>query len=195
MIKIFRDLTYIIRECKLFLLHVLYAIKFIKRQQAGFTKARLAASWLLWSLFPSCAISLLLQWPAQARVLLLLLFSCSVVSDSLRPHGLQHARLPCPSPTPRVCSNSCPSSWWYHPTILSFVIPFSQLQSFSAPGSFPRSQFFTPGGQCIRVSVSASVFPMNIQDGLISFRMDWFDLLAVQIQTAPSTLGGLREVS
>ena len=136
MIKIFRDLTYIIRECKLFLLHVLYAIKFIKRQQAGFTKARLAASWLLWSLFPSCAISLLLQWPAQARVLLLLLFSCSVVSDSLRPHGLQHARLPCPSPTPRVCSNSCPLSQWCHPTISSSPAPsppvpiLSQHQGF-----------------------------------------------------------------
>ena len=65
-------------------------------------------------------------------------FSCSVVSDSLQPHGLQHARLPCPSPTPWACSNSCPLSWWCHPTISSSVIPFSHLQSFPASGSFPN---------------------------------------------------------
>ena len=90
-------------------------------------------------------------------------FSCSVVSDSLRPHGLQHARPPCPSPTPGVYSNSCPSCWWCHPTISSSVIPFSWLQSFLASGSFPVSQFFTSGGQSIGVSASASVLPMNIQ--------------------------------
>ena len=73
-------------------------------------------------------------------------FSHTVVSDSLQPHGLQHARLPCPSPTPRACSNSCPSSWWYHPTISSSVLPFSScLQSFPASGSFPMSQFFASG--------------------------------------------------
>ena len=85
--------------------------------------------------------------------------------DSLQPHGLQHARPPCPSPTPGACSNSCPLSQWYHPTISSSVIPFSScLQSFLASGSFPRSQFFTSGGQSIGVSASASVLPMNIQD-------------------------------
>ena len=90
-------------------------------------------------------------------------FSCSVVSCSLWPHGLQHARLPCPSPTPRACSNSCSLSQWCHPTISSSVIPFSScLQSFPASGSFPMSLFFTSGSQSIRVS--ASVFPMNIQD-------------------------------
>ena len=68
-------------------------------------------------------------------------FSRSVMSDSLQPHGLQHARLPCPSSTPRACSNSCPSSRWHHPTIFSSVVPFSCLQSFLAPGAFPRSQF------------------------------------------------------
>ena len=73
----------------------------------------------------------------------LLLFSCSVVSDSLRPHGLQHARPPCPSPSPRVCSNSCPLSWWCHPTISSSVALFSYLQSFPASGSFPMSWLFT----------------------------------------------------
>ena len=92
-------------------------------------------------------------------------FSCSVVSDSLWPHGLQHARLPCPSPTPRTYSNSCPSSRWCHPTISSSVIPFSScLQSFPASGSFPMSQFFASGAQSIGASASASVLPTNVQD-------------------------------
>ena len=105
-------------------------------------------------------------------------FSHSVVSYYLQPHELQHAMRPCLSPTPRACSNSCPSSWWCPPTISSSVIPFSCLQSSQASGSFPMSQFFASGGQSIGVSASASVLPMNIQ--LISFRMDWLDLLAVQ---------------
>ena len=92
-------------------------------------------------------------------------FSLSVMSDSLWSHGLQHARLPCPSPTPRACSNSCPLSLWCHPTISPSVIPFSScLQSFPASGSFPMSQFFTLGGHSIGVSASTSVLPMNIQD-------------------------------
>ena len=92
-------------------------------------------------------------------------FSRSVVSDSLRPHGLQQARLPCLSPTPRTCSNSCPLSWWCHPTISSPVIPFSsRLQSFPTSGSLQMSQLFTSGGQSIRVSASTSVLSMNIQD-------------------------------
>ena len=87
------------------------------------------------------------------------------MSDSLRPHGLQHARLPFPSPTPETCSNSCPLSQWCHPTISSSVIPFSScLQSFQESGSSPRSQFFTSGHQSIGVSASASVLPMNIHD-------------------------------
>ena len=91
-------------------------------------------------------------------------FSHSVMSNSLRPHELQHVRLPCPSPTPRACSNSCPLSWWCHPTISSSVVPFSScLQSFSASESFQRSQFFASGGQSIGVSASALVLPMNIQ--------------------------------
>ena len=111
---------------------------------------------------------------------LLVPFNHSVMSDSLRPHGLKHARPPCPSPIPRACSNSCPSSQWYHPTILSSVIPFSScLQSFPASGSFPMTQFFTSGGQSIGVSVLASVLLMNILD-LFPFSIDWFDLLAVQ---------------
>ena len=79
-------------------------------------------------------------------------FSCSVVFDSLWPHGLQHASLPCPSPTPGAYSNSCPSSWWCHPIISSSIVPFSfHLQSFLASGSFPMSQFFASGGQSIGV--------------------------------------------
>jgi len=97
------------------------------------------------------------------------MFSCLVVSNSLRPHGLLHARLPCPSPTPGTYSNSCPSSRWCHPTISPSVIPFSScLQSFPASESFPGSQYFTSDGLSIGVSASASVPPMNIQD--------WFPL-------------------
>ena len=92
-------------------------------------------------------------------------FSHSVVSDSLWPHGLQHTKLPCPSPTPGACSNSCPLSQWCHPTISSSVIPFSScLQSFPASGSFQMSQLFTSGGQRTGVSASTSVLPMNTQD-------------------------------
>ena len=91
-------------------------------------------------------------------------FSRSVVSDSLRPHGLQHARPLCPSPTPRVDSNSCTSHWWCHPTISSSVVPFSShLQSFPASGSFPMNQFFASGGQSFGVSASTSVLSMNSQ--------------------------------
>ena len=92
-------------------------------------------------------------------------FSCLVMSDSLQPHGLQHARLPCPSPTPEAYSNSCPLSQWYHPPISSSVVPFSScLQSCPASGSFQMSQLFTSGGQSTGVSASASVLPVNIQD-------------------------------
>ena len=93
-----------------------------------------------------------------------LLFSHSVGSKSLRPRGLQHTRLPCPSPSPRVCSNSCPLSWWCHPAISSSVAPFSFcLQPFPASGSFQMSQFFTADGQSVEASVAASVLPMNIR--------------------------------
>ena len=96
-----------------------------------------------------------------------LLFSCSVMSNSLWTHGLQHTRLPCPSPTPGACSNSCPLSRWCHPTISSSVILFSSChQSFPASGSFPMNWLFASGGQ--NIGASASVLPMNIQD--------WFPL-------------------
>ena len=91
-------------------------------------------------------------------------FSHSVVSDSLRPHELQHTRPPCPSPTPRVYPNPCPLSQWYHPTISSSVIPFPCPQSFPASGYFPMSQLFTSGGQSIGVSASASALLINTRD-------------------------------
>ena len=106
-------------------------------------------------------------------------FSRSVVSDSLRPRGPQHVRLPCSSPTPRACSNSCPLSQSCHPTIASSVIPLSScLQVFSASGSFQMSQLFTSGGQSIGASTSASVFPMNIQDW---FPLGWTGLIAYSV--------------
>ena len=104
------------------------------------------------------------------------LFSHSVVSNSLRPHELQHARHPCPLPSPGACLNSCPSSWWCHPTISSSVVPFSCLQSFVASGCFPMSQFFASGGHSIRGSASASVLPMNIQDWLPLGWTGWISL-------------------
>ena len=96
-------------------------------------------------------------------------FSCWVMFISLWPHGLQYARLICPSPTPKACPNSCLSSWWRHPTISFSAVPFSsRLQSFPASGSFPMSQYFASSGQSIGASASASVLPKNIQD--------WFSL-------------------
>ena len=104
-------------------------------------------------------------------------FSHSVVSDSLQPHGLQHARLPCPSPTPGVYSNSCPSSRWCPPAISSSVVPFFLLQSFPASWSSSVSQFFGSGAQIIGVSASASVLPMNSQDW---FPLGWTGWISLQ---------------
>ena len=109
---------------------------------------------------------------------ILLLFSRSVVSNTLQPRGLQHAKLPCPSPSPRACSNSCPLSRWCHPTISSSVVPFSSCpQSFPASRSCQISQFFESGGQSIGVSASTSVLPMNIQD---SFPLGWTGWISLQ---------------
>ena len=105
-------------------------------------------------------------------------FSGSVVSNSLHPHGLRHARPPCPSPTPGVYSNSCPLSRWCHPTISSSVIPFSShLPSFPAPRVFQMSRFFASRGQSIGVSASASILPMNIQDW---FPLGWTGWISLQ---------------
>ena len=113
-------------------------------------------------------------------------FSCSVMSESLQHHRLQHARPPCPSPTPRVYSNSCPLSQCCHPTISSSVVSFSCLQSFPVSGSFMRSRPFTSDGQ----SFSFSTSPSNEYSGLISFRIDWFDLLGVQGTLKSLVTGG-----
>ena len=99
------------------------------------------------------------------------------MSDSSRPRGLQHSRLPCPSPTPGVYSNSCLLSWWCHPTILASVVPFSCLQSFPASRSFQMSQLFTSGDLTIEVSASTSVLPMNIQDW---FTLKWTGWISLQ---------------
>ena len=116
---------------------------------------------------PSCAI--LQKSPVQ--------FSHSVLSDFLRLHGLQHARLPCLSLTPGPYSNSCPLSRWCHPNMSSFVVPFSShLQSFQASWSFPMSQLFASGGESIGVSASASVLPMNIQDWFLLGLTGWVSL-------------------
>ena len=110
--------------------------------------------------------------------------SVTKLSDSLRPHGLQHTRLPCPSPAPRVCSNACPLSWWCHPTILTSVAPFSSCpRSLPASGSFQMSQFFISSGQSI--GASPSVLPMNIQGwfalGLTGLIYYWFTVISIYV--------------
>ena len=115
-------------------------------------------------------------------------FSRSVVSDSLRPHELQHARPPCPSPTPRVHPNSCPLSWWDHPAISSSVVPFSSCpQSLPASESFPMNQLFTWGGQHIGVSALASVLPMNTQDWSPLEWIGWISLQSKRLKESSPT--------
>ena len=122
-------------------------------------------------------VSILLQTPLPCQSISPVAQSCLTLCD---PHGLQHTRLSCPSPTPGTCSNSCPSSQWCHPTISFSVIPFSTcLQFFLASGSFPVSQFFTSGGQSIGASASASVLPMNIQDW---FPLGWTGWISLDSQ-------------
>ena len=119
-------------------------------------------------------------------------FSRSVVSNFLRPHGLQHARPLCPSPTPGVYSDSCPLSRWCRPTISSSVIPFSRLQPFPALGSFQLSQFSTSGGQSIGVSASASVLPVNIQDWS---PLGWTGWISLQSKGLSSLLQQFKSIS
>ena len=120
----------------------------------------------------------MLRQVTDTVLLLFLLFSRWIVSDSLRPYGLQCTRLLCPSLSSRVCSNSCPLSQWYHPTISSSVTPFSSCpQFFPLSGSFPMSQLLASGGQSIGVSASASVLPMNIQDWFPLGLTGWISLL------------------
>ena len=129
--------------------------------------------WLMYFVFLHARMKKILTYAALCvtfKNITLVQLSHSVVSDSLRPHGLQHARPPCPSPTPGVYSNSSPLSRWCHPAISPAVVPFSFcLQSFPESGSFQMNQFFASGAQSIGVSASASVLPMNIQD--------WFPLV------------------
>ena len=128
-----------------------------------------SSCWLLWLIF-HVLFPLIITCSAQ--------FSPSVVSNSFQPHGLQHARLPCPLPAPRDCSNSYPSSRWCHPTISSSVVSFSSCpQSFPTSGSFPMSQFLASGGQSIGVSASASIVPKNIQDW---FPLGWTGWISLQ---------------
>ena len=117
------------------------------------------------------------KWKLTVLLIISLLLSRSVVSDSLRPHRLQHTRPPCPLPTPRACSNSCPLGQWYHPTISSSASSFSSCpQPFSASGSFPMNWLFASGG--IGASASASVLPMNTQDWSPLGWTDWISLLS-----------------
>ena len=118
-----------------------------------------------------------LLWSIQSKVFRSVHFSHLVMSNSLWPHGLQHTRPPCPSPTPGVYSNSCLSSQWCHPTISSSVVPFSCLQSFPASVSFQMSQFFVSGGQSTGVSASAWILPVNIQDW---FPLGWTGWISLQ---------------
>ena len=143
----------------------------------------LQARILEWAVIPSSR-GIFLTWGLKLdlmhcrQILYPVKFTRSVVFKSLRPHGLQHARLPCSSPTLGACSNSCASSRWCHPTISSSVVPFSScLQSFPASGSFPMSQFFTSDGQSIGVSALTSVLPMNIQDW---FPLGWTGWISLQ---------------
>ena len=116
-------------------------------------------------------------------------FSRSVLSDSLWPYVLQHAKLPCPSPTPGTCSDSYPSSRWCHSTISSSIVPFSfHLQSFPTSGCFPMSQFFTSGGKSIGVSASASILPMSIQDWFPLGWTGWISLQSKGLSTVFPTL-------
>ena len=166
----------------------------VTNQKQCYRKYHDAGKWVLWTEFLEEALwgrkgrstprMYLLQWgqvsaPSKMEKVQcshFSHFSRSVVTDSLQPHGLQHARLPCSSPAPRACSNSCPLSQWWHPNISSSVIPFSScLQSVPASGSFQMSQFFTSGGQSI--GASGSFLPMNIQDW---FPLGLTDLISLQ---------------
>ena len=134
---------------------------------------------------PSFFSAPLIKW-LQILLHLSVKVSSSVMSDSLWPHGLQHTRLPCPSPTSGPCSNSCPLHWWCRPTISSSVVLFSScLQSFPPSGSFPMNWFFASGGQSIGVSASVSVLPMNIQDW---FPLGWIGWISLQSKGLSSLL-------
>ena len=173
-----RNWKYNVLRCIVFLITLSKKSKCYQPNQTKLSNFEILKIFLNLTLSVRTGYVTVLQRNRTSRMIdrLLLLFSCSVMSDSLQPNGLQHTRLPCPSLSPRVCSNSCPSSWWCHPTISSSVNPFSCLPSFPASGSFLMSRFFASGSQILGASASASVLPMNIQGwfplgltGLISF--------------------------
>ena len=125
-------------------------------------------NWIIWPLLTGKTSIYLMHARMLSHFSSVQFSSVTHLCLTLWPYGLQHTRLPCPSPIPRACSNSCPSSQWWYPTISSSVVPFSShLQSFPASGSFPESQFFTSGGQSIGASASALVLPVNIQGWLV----------------------------
>ena len=141
------------------------------------------ASWLFEHL-PWSSLDIMILWVEPGPITFMLSVQFSSVAQLCPtlcyPMDAKHARLPCPSPPPRACSNSCPLSRWCHPTISSSVVPFSShLQSFPASGSFPMSQFFASGGQSTGVSASASVLPMNfmLYTSCIVYSLNWHSLL------------------
>ena len=160
-----RNWKYNVLRCIVFLITLSKKSKCYQPNQTKLSNFEILKIFLNLTLSVRTGYVTVLQRNRTSRMIdrLLLLFSCSVMSDSLQPNGLQHTRLPCPSLSPRVCSNSCPSSWWCHPTISSSVNPFSCLPSFPASGSFLMSRFFASGSQILGASASASVLPMNIQ--------------------------------
>ena len=144
-------------------------------------------TWSLKSTFPGCCYR---GSPTQISSVW---FSCSILSDSLWPHGLQHARPPCPSPTLGVYPNSCPLSLWCHPPISSSVVPFfSRLQSFPALRSFPMSQLFASGGQTIGVSASTSFVPMNTLDWSPLEWTGWLSLQSKELSRVFSNTTGQK---
>ena len=148
----------------------------VRGQKSFLSWLTLSIAWFLHACFHKSIYSLHF-YGCKKGLQLILVVVHSVMSNSLWPHGLQHTRHACPSPSPRACSNSCPLSQWCHPTISSSVAPFSScLQCFPRSGSFPMSQLFTPGGQSIGVLASASVPPMNSQDW---FPLGWTGLTLI----------------
>ena len=160
-----------------YIIHTPYYIYFLPLNSTKFLVTSSHSSSILKSilLFAANRIHSIILW--RTSQFSSVQFSCSVVSNSLRPHGLQHDRPPCPSPTPGVYSNSCPLSRWCHPTMSSSVVHFSCLQSFPALGFSQMSQLFTSGGQSIGASASTSVFAMNTQDW---FHLEWTGWISLQ---------------
>ena len=159
---------------------IITIFKFLTANSKSDTSGMVSTDWFIFFLMGCIFMSLCIStW-----VLNIMHFTFSVqfshlaMADSLQPHGLQYARPPCPSPTPRDYSNSCPLSQWCHPTVSFSFVPFSCLQSFPASGSFQMSQFFTSSSQRIGASASASVFPMSIQDWLPLEWIVWISLLS-----------------